>query len=75
MSAFFSASETAIFSLSLLDREKIMHKASPLLKSLLRLVQLKPDEVLVSVFSGNMLVNLFAPAFYENLIKERVVKH
>lgn len=55
LSGFFSAAETALFSLSLEDRER----AGPRVHRLLD----EPRELLVSVLLGNLLVNLLFFAF------------
>lgn len=70
-SAFFSASETAIFSLNYLEREKL---SSFLLRRKHRgkryekfagLLMDSPDKVLITILTGNMIVNIFASSLSE----------
>ena len=70
-SAMFSGSETAIFSLSPLHVEKIRtmrHKAS---RTLLKFIK-KPREMLVTILSGNMIVNIAATAVMTAFIARAV---
>ncbi|MBN2442245.1 MAG: HlyC/CorC family transporter [Spirochaetales bacterium] len=71
-SAFFSGSETAFFSLNSLEREK--------LKSVLGRVQKKfvfdffrsPDNLLITILTGNMIVNVFATDFFASTVSTYV---
>ncbi len=67
LSAFFSGSETAIFSLNLIEKENLKRKAGSKLKSFLNLIVTKPDHVLITILTGNMIVNVFATMLFGTL--------
>lgn len=56
-SAFFSASETALFSLSRLELERLKESPRPFAKRLLQLLS-RPRQVLATILFGNELVNV-----------------
>nr|VFJ90207.1 MAG: Hemolysin, contains CBS domains [Candidatus Kentron sp. H]VFJ92396.1 MAG: Hemolysin, contains CBS domains [Candidatus Kentron sp. H]VFJ98986.1 MAG: Hemolysin, contains CBS domains [Candidatus Kentron sp. H] len=60
-SAFFSGSETALFSLSRLDLQKIRRERHPHSEALHALLD-KPRRLIISILSGNELVNIAAAA-------------
>jgi len=60
-SAFFSGSETALFSLSRLDLQKIRREKHPRSETLHALLD-KPRRLIISILSGNELVNIAAAA-------------
>nr|VFJ64876.1 MAG: Hemolysin, contains CBS domains [Candidatus Kentron sp. DK]VFJ65888.1 MAG: Hemolysin, contains CBS domains [Candidatus Kentron sp. DK] len=60
-SAFFSGSETALFSLSRLDLQKIRREKHPRSETLHSLLD-KPRSLIISILSGNELVNIAASA-------------
>ncbi|MCP4406369.1 MAG: HlyC/CorC family transporter [Gammaproteobacteria bacterium] len=60
-SAFFSGSETALFSLSRLDLQKLRKERSPHSESLHALLD-QPRRLIMSILSGNELVNIAAAA-------------
>ena len=65
-SAFFSGSETALFSLSRLTVEKLKHTRPERGLVISRLLS-KPRRLLVSVVVGNMLVNILSATLAERL--------
>ncbi len=65
-SAFFSGSETALFSLNRLSLEKI-GRVSPSRAGLVGQLLNRPRRLLVSIVMGNMLVNIFASALAERI--------
>jgi putative hemolysin len=67
LSAFFSASETAIFSLGILEKENLRRKAGSRLKFFLDLINTKPEHVLITILTGNMIVNVFATAIFDTM--------
>jgi putative hemolysin len=71
-SAFFSGSETAVFSLTNLEREKLRRKSGGPIKRFLSLLPSKSDDLLVTILTGNMIVNMFATALFENMLPEVV---
>ncbi len=56
-SAFFSASETALFSLSRLDIERLRESPRPLAARLLELLS-RPRQLLATILFGNELINV-----------------
>ncbi|MBT8421244.1 MAG: hemolysin family protein [Gammaproteobacteria bacterium] len=60
-SAFFSGSETALFSLSRLDLQKIRREKHPRSETLHALLD-KPRSLIISILSGNELINIAAAA-------------
>ncbi|MEN8175666.1 MAG: hemolysin family protein [Pseudomonadota bacterium] len=60
-SAFFSGSETALFSLSRLDLQKLRRERNPHSETLHALLD-QPRRLIISILSGNELVNIAAAA-------------
>ncbi|MDH3870991.1 MAG: hemolysin family protein, partial [Gammaproteobacteria bacterium] len=60
-SAFFSGSETALFSLSRLDLQKLRRERNPQAETLHALLD-QPRRLIISVLCGNELVNIAAAA-------------
>lgn len=60
-SAFFSSSETALFSLSRLDLQKLRQAQNPHAESIHELLD-QPRKLIISILSGNELVNVAATA-------------
>lgn len=60
-SAFFSGSETALFSLSRFDLQRLARNKSPVSDSLHALLE-QPRRLIVSILCGNELVNIAAAA-------------
>lgn len=67
LSAFFSGSETAFFSLNSLEKDALRRRATGLSASFVKTLFSQPDEVLVTILTGNMFVNVFATAISESL--------
>ena len=67
VSAFFSGSETALFSLNYIERRKLDNNASPRLKIFIKKILKSPDEILITILTGNMLANIFASSVSEIL--------
>ena len=61
MSAFFSGSETALFSLSRIDLQKLRNSRSPHSESIHAMLD-EPRRLIVSLLCGNELVNIAAAA-------------
>jgi putative hemolysin len=66
-SAFFSGSEMAFFSLNSLEKDALRNRTSGGRRHFVGLLFNQPDEVLVTILSGNMFVNVFATAISETL--------
>lgn len=60
-SAFFSSSETALFSLSQLDLQKLRRDRHPRTNTLYRLLE-QPRRLIISILCGNELINVAAAA-------------
>ncbi|MDP6135448.1 MAG: DUF21 domain-containing protein, partial [Arenicellales bacterium] len=58
-SAFFSASETALFSLSRLDLQQLRRERSPHSETLHALLD-QPRRLIISILTGNELINIAA---------------
>ncbi len=70
-SSFFSASETAIFSLNYLEREKLNFFLREKRRvKFANLVMKFPDRLLVTILTGNMIVNMFASSISEAIGEE-----
>ncbi len=67
LSAYFSGTETAFFSLSRLEIESLKRKNSPYLVRILTTILSSLDDVLITILAGNMVVNVFASAIGEEL--------
>lgn len=61
LSAFFSGSETAIFSLSKIEKRRLSHQHPFVWKTISRLLE-TPRRTLVTILIGNMIVNTMAIA-------------
>ncbi|MBN1834437.1 MAG: HlyC/CorC family transporter [Spirochaetales bacterium] len=64
-SAYFSGSEAAFFSLSSLERDQLSGRPGRRLGYVMRLIRSSPDQVLITVLTGNMFVNVFASSLGE----------
>ena len=60
-SAFFSSSETALFSLSRLDLQQLRREQNPRSETIHELLD-QPRKLIISILSGNELVNIAATA-------------
>ena len=60
-SAFFSSSETALFSLSQLDLQRLRRERHPRTNTLYRLIE-QPRRLIISILCGNELINVAASA-------------
>jgi len=67
LSAFFSGSETAFFSLNSLEKDLLRRQTTGANGKFVALLFTQPDEVLVTVLTGNMFVNIFASQIAEAL--------
>lgn len=66
LSAFFSGSETAYFSLNSLERDQLLKGSTGKTKTFINILFNRPDDILVTVLIGNMIVNVFATAISES---------
>ncbi len=65
LSAYFSASEAAFFSLSKVEQDTLRRRGGARLTWMLERMASSPDDVLITVLTGNMLVNVFASSLGE----------
>jgi len=65
LSAFFSGSETAFFSLNSLEKDSLRRRSSGRSGRFVALLFSHPDEILVTILTGNMFVNIFASQIAE----------
>ncbi len=65
LSAYFSGSESAFFSLSRLEQDGLRQRAAPRLRRIIERILSSPEEVLITILTGNMLVNVFASSMAE----------
>jgi putative hemolysin len=71
LSAYFSGSEAAIFSLSSLEQDSLKRRSGSKLAVILSRIFSSPDDILITLLTGNMFVNVFASSFGE-AIGERI---
>ena len=67
LSAFFSGSETAFFSLTGLERDSLRKKSSSYLLRILESLFSTQNQMLITILTGNMLVNIFTASIGESL--------
>jgi putative hemolysin len=66
LSAFFSGSETALFSLSKVRVKRLQHEKVKRSKLLAQLLS-SPRRLIITILIGNMLVNILASAIASSL--------
>ena len=66
-SAFFSGSETAIFSLNRLDRNSLLNTPNKGLRHKLSMLLAGQEHLLITILTGNTIVNIFASGLGENI--------
>jgi putative hemolysin len=71
LSAYFSGSEAAFFSLSTLEQDSLKRRSTPKLARILSRIFSSPDDILITLLTGNMFVNVFASSLGE-AIGERI---
>ncbi len=65
LSAYFSGSEAAFFSLSTLEQDSLKRRSSSKLARILKRIFSSPDDILITLLTGNMFVNVFASSLGE----------
>lgn len=65
LSAFFSGSETAYFSLNSLEKDSLRRKSTRGRGRFVQTLFSRPDEVLVAILTGNMFVNISGTSISE----------
>jgi len=71
LSAYFSGSEAAFFSLSSLEQDNLKRRSGSKLADILSRIFSSPDDILITILTGNMFVNVFASSLGE-AIGERI---
>jgi putative hemolysin len=71
LSAYFSGTEAAFFSLSSLEQDSLKRRSGTKLAAILSRIFASPDDILITILTGNMFVNVFASSFGE-AIGERI---
>jgi putative hemolysin len=74
LSAFFSGTETAFFSLNSLEREKLRGIKGKWKKTIIELFFSSPDHILITILTGNMIVNVFATDVFALSLSEAIVE-
>jgi len=73
LSAYFSGSEAAFFSLSRLEQDSLKRRSGSRLAAILSRIFSSPDDILITLLTGNMFVNVFASSLGE-AIGERIFR-
>lgn len=73
ISFFFSGSETALFSLKHSDLERLKHDLAPSSRLIVRLMQ-RPKRLLITILTGNTLVNVIIAATAALITAQLAVK-
>ena len=74
-SAFFSGSETAFFSLNHLEREKLLAGSRGGRRSFISGVLSSPADILITILTGNMVVNLFFASLMDVFIRGLITQN
>ena len=69
LSGFFSGSETAFFSLNHLEKEKLKRRSSGRMSTFIGYVLDKPEEILITILTGNMFVNFLFASILDNVFE------
>ncbi len=72
MSAFFSGSETAFFSLNLLERDRLRRRFSGKHGKFVLSILAAPENILITILTGNMFVNLFFASLMDRVVERFV---
>ena len=73
LSAFFSGSETAFFSLNQFEKEKLSGNSHGRRKRFVRRILSSPAEILITILTGNMVVNLSFASLMDGVVEQLVV--
>ncbi|MBN1686529.1 MAG: HlyC/CorC family transporter [Spirochaetales bacterium] len=68
LSAFFSGSETAFFSLNHLEKEKLLAGSRGARRNFISRILSSPMDILITILTGNTVVNLFFASIMDRLI-------
>jgi putative hemolysin len=73
-SFFFSGTEAAFFSMNNLEREKFRDRATGKRKAFILDVLASPDRFLVTILTGNMIVNIFATDLFASALSVSIAE-
>ncbi len=59
-SAYFSGTEAAFFSLSSLEQDTLKRRSPLFLRKIMEMILSAPDDILITILTGNMFVNIIA---------------
>ncbi len=65
ISAYFSGTEAAFFSLSSLEQDSLKRRSKHFLNRIMVRILSSPDEILITILTGNMFVNVIASTLAE----------
>ncbi|MBT3272508.1 MAG: HlyC/CorC family transporter [Spirochaetales bacterium] len=71
LSAFFSGSETSFFSLNHLEKEKLLTGTKGARKKFISRILSRPADILVTILTGNMIVNFYFASTMDVVVGER----
>lgn len=69
LSGFFSGSETAFFSLNHLEKDKLKRRSKGKIRNFSEHVLNNPDEILITILTGNMFVNFLFASILDNVFE------
>ena len=67
-SSLFSGSETAFFSLNHLEKDKLLRRSKGRIGSFVAGILFAPEDILITVLTGNMVVNLFFASLMDRFV-------
>ena len=68
LSALFSGSETAFFSLNQLEKERLRRRSKGKIRSFISDILKSPEEILITILAGNMLANLLFASLMDRMV-------
>ena len=68
LSGYFSGSETAFFSMNQIEKEKLVAGCRGRRKAFVRVILSSPAEILITILTGNMVVNLFFASVMDRFV-------
>ncbi|MBN1412465.1 MAG: HlyC/CorC family transporter [Spirochaetales bacterium] len=71
-SFFFSGTETALFSMNKLERETFKKKHSIKQANFIKKIFSTPDQILVTILTGNMIINVLTTDFFSSMLSEKI---
>ncbi|MBN2738661.1 MAG: HlyC/CorC family transporter [Spirochaetales bacterium] len=75
LSAYFSGSESAFFSLNRLERDELLRKTPVAKKSIIKEILASQESILVTILTGNMIVNVIATDLFATSLSRQAAEH